>query len=395
MRFAREHGLLLAVKCGGHSFSGMSTCDRGMMIDLSSMRGVRVDPSAKKAVVEGGTLLGLVDHETAAHGLVTTLGTVSHTGVGGLTTGGGFGRLARRFGLALDNVTAVDVVTADGSVHHATADENPDLFWGVRGGGGNFGVVTTFEFQLHPMQRQVIAGDLVFPLARAKDILRFYADYTPQAPDDLELGFVMRQPPGGAPGATVLTACYCGPAAAADRVLSPLRKLGTPLEDNVKAVDYVAAQQSGDMKDPRAMAMYVKSGFTTGLPDTLIAAMLEGFDPHPARMTQIFSQQSGGAINRVASDATAFPHRHAAHNLLTAVAWKAGEDATPHMASARTYWALLEPLTSGFYTNEVADESGAAIDANYRGNHSRLVTIKKKYDPDNLFRLNANVNPAG
>ena len=166
--FAREHALLTAVKCGGHSFSGMSTCDRGLMIDLSSMRAVRVDAKARRAWASGGTLLGLIDHETAPYGLVTTMGTVSHTGVGGLTTGGGFGRLARRFGLALDNVTAVEVVTADGTFVHASADENADLYWGVRGAGGNFGIVTGFEFQLHPMQREVVGGSLVFPaIARA------------------------------------------------------------------------------------------------------------------------------------------------------------------------------------------------------------------------------------
>ena len=231
--FAAAHGLLLAVKCGGHSFSGMSTCDRGMQIDLSNMRGVRVDPAAKRAFVEGGTLLGLVDHEAAAHGMVTPLGTVSHTGVGGLTTGGGFGRLARRFGLAVDNVMAVDVVTADGSVKHADRNENPDLYWGVRGGGGNFGVVTNFEFALHPFAGMVTAGDMVFPFAKARDLLRFYAEFTPKAPDELYLDFVMAQPPGGKDGVALLHVCYSGDNP--DRDLAPLKQLGTPMAEHGEA----------------------------------------------------------------------------------------------------------------------------------------------------------------
>ncbi len=390
--FAAAHQVLLAVKCGGHSFSGISTCDRGMMIDLAQMRGVRIDPKARRAWVEGGSLLGLVDHETAAYDLVTTLGTVSHTGVGGLTTGGGFGRLARKLGLAVDNVMSVDVVSADGQLRHADAQENPDLYWGVRGGGGNFGVVTTFEFQLHPRPAQFVAGNLVFPIARARDVLRFLADYSPQAPDELQLDFAMQQPPGNEPGVMVLQACYCG--TTPDRDLGVLRKLGTPMADSVQAVDYPAFQRSGDMSDPRARALYLKSGFTTGISDTLIAGILDGFDPHPSRTTMVFSQQAGGAIGRVPVTACAFPHRHAALSLMHAVAWKPGEDGGAHMASARRFWAAIEPLTSGFYVNEVADESRAVLNANYRENFPRMVAVKKQYDPNNLFRLNANVQPA-
>jgi FAD/FMN-containing dehydrogenase len=390
--FAAAHQLLLAVKCGGHSFSGMSTCDRGMMIDLSGMRGVRVDPKAKRAWVEGGSLLGMVDHEAAAHGLVTTLGTVSHTGVGGLTTGGGFGRLARKFGLAVDNVMSVDVVTADGQMRHADATEHADLYWGVRGGGGNFGVVTTFEFQLHPQPTQFVAGNLVYPIAKARDILRFLADYGPQAPDEMYIDFSMAQPPGGKDGVAAMQVCYCGDHA--ERDLAPLRKVGTPMADSVKATDYVAFQRRGDMTDPRAQALYMKSGFTTGISEALISGILDNFDPHPSRATLVFTQPAGGAISRVPVTACAFPHRHAALSLMHAVAWKTGDDAAPHMASARKYWATIEPLTSGFYVNEVSDESRAVLNANYRENFPRMVATKKQYDPANLFRLNANVQPA-
>jgi FAD/FMN-containing dehydrogenase len=394
VQFAREHALLTAVKCGGHSFSGMSTCNGGLMIDLSAMRAVRVDARARRAWASGGTLLGLIDHETAPYGLVTTMGTVSHTGVGGLTTGGGFGRLARRFGLALDNVTAVDVVTADGTLLHASADENPDLYWGVRGGGGNFGIVTGFEFQLHPMQQDVVGGSLVFPGERARDLLAFLDDYGPQAPDTLQIDFGVVSPPGGAPRMAELSLCYSGAADQAERVLAPIRKLGTPVQDTLKTMRYVALQRSGDQTDPRSMGAYLKSGFVTGFPKACVDAILQGFEGDPRRYTVVFTQQSGGAINRVASDATAFAHRDIQHNLLASVGWKMGTDGAPHMQWARQYWATLEPFAAGWYTNEVNDEAGAVVDANYRQNYGRLVTLKNRYDPTNLFRLNANVTPS-
>ncbi len=391
--FARESSLLVAVKCGGHSFSGQSTCDQGMMIDLSPFRAVRVDPITRRAWVAGGTLLGQLDHEALSHGLVTTMGTVSHTGVGGLTTGGGFGRLARKHGLAIDNLLSVDVVTADGRFHHASKDENADLFWGVRGGGGNFGIVTSFEFRLHPMNRKVIGGDIVFPIARARDVLGFYADYTLAAPDDLYLDFVMVHPPGGAPGNILLHTCYSGPENTASRVLDPIRKLGNPVADQIRAIDYAELQRSGDVSDPRAMGTYLKSGFTKAITPDLIKAIIGGFEPHPARATLIFSQHCGGAIGRVPTEEMAFAHRDAQHNLLTAVAWKTGDDSAPHMKRARDYWSTLEPFTSGWYVNEVADESAGVINANYRQNYKRLVAVKATYDPTNLFRLNANVKP--
>jgi FAD/FMN-containing dehydrogenase len=392
--FARHHGLLTAVKCGGHSFSGQSTCDGGLMIDLSGLRGVTVDPVAKRARVPGGSLLGQVDRATQEHGLVTPLGTVSHTGVGGLTTGGGFGRLARRFGLALDNVTAVEVVTADGKLVRASPSENEDLFWGVRGGGGNFGIVTSFEFQLHPMQRQVIGGSMVFPMAKARAVLGFYADYSTQAPDDLYLDLFIIQPPGGAPPAIGLQSCYSGPAAGAERVYQPFKRLGTPLSDGVKTIDYVDLQRSGDLTDPRANGMYLKSGFNSEVTPDLITTIIKGFQGHPARMTQFFIPQCGAAIGRVQPAATAFAHRYAKQSLILMVAWRVGDDPAPHLAWARQYWATIEPFTKGFYTNEVADESAKVIDDNYRENHARLVTVKNKYDPTNLFRLNANVRPS-
>ena len=394
VRFAGERELLLAVKCGGHSFSGKSTCDGGMQIDLSTFRHVRVDPLARRAFAAGGSLLGELDHETMAFGLVTTAGTVSHTGVGGLTLGAGFGRLARRFGLALDNVLAADVVTADGRRLHASASENADLYWGLRGGGGNFGVVTSFEFGLHPMQRQVVGGDMVFPIARARELLTFYADYSLAAPDDLYLDAVMSAPPGGKGGVFIIHACYSGPVAQAERVLAPLRKLGTPIVDGVKAVDYVAIQRSWDRTDPRNEGSYLKSGFIRGFDAGLFDTLLDGFEAHPERGTTVFFQQSGGAVTRVAADATAFPHRHAVNNMFAVVSWPLEYEAAPHVRYVRDYWRTLEPFTDGYYTNEVADEAQGVVDENYQGNFRRLQALKDKYDPGNLFRLNANVPPS-
>ncbi len=393
--FARENrGLLLAVKCGGHSHSGQSTCDRGMMIDLSLFRDVRVDPVARRAWVTGGSLLGQVDHESMAHGMVTPMGTVSHTGVGGLVTGGGFGRVARRFGLSVDNLVAVDVVTADGQYRRASKDENADLFWGVRGGGGNFGIVTSFQFQLHPMQRQVVAGRIMYPIAKAREALRLYADYGREAPDDLDLGWAMVLPPGGAPGMVGFSVCYSGPPSGADRALAPVRKLGTPLSDDIKALDYVAVQRSGDTDDPRAMGIYLKSGFVANIPVDLVSAIIDRFQGDPRRGTQIFSQMGGGAIARVAPNATAFAQRDILANVLCSVAWRFGDDPAEHIQWIKQYWAGIEKFTYGFYVNDLDyDATTASVKANYRSNHDRLVAVKNKYDPKNLFRLNANVKP--
>jgi len=391
--FAQQHKLLLAVKCGGHSYAGKSTCEGGMQIDLSRFRAVRVDPVARTAYVAGGSLLGELDHEAMSLGLVTTAGTVSHTGVGGLTLGAGFGRLARRFGLALDNLRGVDIVTADGSLLHASAGENPDLFWGVRGGGGNFGVVTSFEFGLHAMQRQVIGGDLVFPIARARELLDFYANFSMTAPDELYCDAVMTAPAGGKDGSFVIHVCYSGAASDADRVLAPLRKLGTPLADTIKPVDYVQLQRAWDNTDPRNEGEYLKSGFINDFPPPLVSALIDGFQADPQRATTVFFQHSGGAIGRVAPDATAFPHRRSRLNMFAVVTWGLEHEAAPHVKYVKDYWSALQPFTDGYYTNEVANEAQRLVDANYQGNIERLVQLKNKYDPGNLFRLNANVKP--
>jgi FAD/FMN-containing dehydrogenase len=393
--FAREHdGLLVAVKCGGHSYSGVSTCDRGVMIDLSSFRDVRVDPAARRARVTGGTLLGQVDHETAHYGLVAPLGTVSHTGVGGLVTGGGFGRLGRRFGLSIDSLVSVDVVTADGRLRHASDDENADLFWGVRGGGGNFGVVTNFEFRLHPMQRHVIGGDIVFPISRAREVLTLYADYAPVAPDELQLDWFMAQPPGAEPGVVGLHVVWSGEESGYERAIAPVRSLGAPLADGAQRVDYTVLQRSGDSTDGRALGMYLKGGFVSSIPAELVNVIIETFRSDPTRGTVIFTQQGGGAIGRVPAHATAFSQRDVLCNVLAIVNWPHGADWAQHADWLRTFWRGVEPYTHGFYVNDLEYETTEQqIRENYRQNHERLVAVKNRYDPKNLFRLNANVQP--
>ncbi|MDH4125708.1 MAG: FAD-binding protein [Gammaproteobacteria bacterium] len=391
VNFAREREMLLAVKCGGHSYSGSSTCDGGMQIDLSTFRHTRVDTNSRTAFVAGGSLLGELDRETMAVGLVTTAGTVSHTGVGGLTLGGGFGRLARRFGLSLDNLKAVDIVTADGQLRHASADENPDLFWGVRGGGGNFGVVTAFDFQLHPMQRQVVGGNIFFPISKLRDLLNFYSEYVHTAPDDLYCDVLALLPPGGQDSVCGFNVCYSGAAEKADAVLAPIRKLGTPIVDTVAAIDYVDLQRSGDDNDPRQVGEYLKSGFINEIPGALIDELVAGFEPHPDRHFVVLFQHSGGAIGRVASDATAFAHRKSAANLLCMLSWELAIDGAPHIAYLKDFWSKVERFTDGYYTNEVSNEPQAQVNSNYQGNFGRLLEVKQKYDPTNLFRLNANI----
>ena len=397
VNFARANSLLVAVKCGGHSHSGQSTCDRGMQIDLSTFRGVSVDPSARRASVKGGTLLGQVDKATAAHGMVTPLGTVSHTGVGGLTLGGGFGRLARKFGMAIDNLESVDIVTADGKLLHASASDNPDLYWAARGGSGNFGIVTNFAFKLHPMQPQVVAGKVVYPIAKAREVLTMWSEYASTAPDDLYIDPTMALPPGNAPGMVSLEVCYAGPQADAERALAPIRKLGTPMQDGIKAMDYTHVQRINDSTDTRGIASYLKGGFIGKGSPELVSALVDGLQGDPRRMTVLFFQHCGGASSRVAEGATAFAHRYALANMMTVAAWPinaSADDTTAHIEATRRYWKTLEPHTRGFYVNDLAREVTAKeLNDNYRGNYERLVALKMKYDPTNLFRLNANVTP--
>lgn len=391
VEFAAERDLLLAVKCGGHSYAGKSTCEGGLQIDLSTLRHTRVDADSRRAHVAGGSLLAGLDREAMAVGLVTTAGTVSHTGVGGLTTGGGFGRLGRRFGLALDNVKSVDIVTADGQLRHASAAENPDLFWGVRGGGGNFGVVTNFEFELHPMQRTVVGGEILFPFELARDVFNLYRDYALNGPDELYCDLIMMSPMEGAGGMAGVHVCWSGAEKQAEKILAPFYALGTPVVDAVKSRDYVEIQQSWDNTDPRTNAEYLKSGFINDFPDSLIDRIVQGIEPMDRRSITVYFQHSGGAIGRVPVADTAFAHRKAKANMIVNVGWPKEDDAAPHVDYIRDFWDTVAPSTDGYYTVDTASESEDIRHGNYQGNFARLRDVKKQYDPTNLFRLNANI----
>jgi hypothetical protein len=332
-----------------------------------------------------------MDHDTMAYGLATTAGTVSHTGVAGLTLGGGFGRLARRFGLALDNVLGVDIITADGEFRRANKDENQDLYWGVRGGGGNFGVVTSFKFRLHPMQRQVVRARFTFPGSEAKSVLNFFAEYSEKAPDNLYVSGGIAARPNGL-GVTI-SIIYSGPLDKAEDFLAPIRKAGTVTAEDVRTLDYVFVQKMGDNTDIRSVAAS-KSGFIELFTPQLVDALIGGMKPHPGRSHSVAFQQSGGAIGRVAADATAFPHRDSKSNMLCGVRWPFGEEGGEHRAYVEDYWKNIEPYTKGFYTNDLLKESQGTVNLNYLGNYRRLVEIKNKYDPSNLFRRNANVPPS-
>jgi len=394
VRFACAHRMLVSVRGGGHHIAGNAVAEGGLMIDLSGMRKVEIDAGSRTARVGPGALLGDFDRAGQAHGLATPLGINSTTGVAGLTLGGGFGWLTRRYGMTVDNLLGATIVTADGEVRVASARSEPELFWALRGGGGNFGVVTSFEFRLHPARREVIGGSIVFPIERARELLGRYAEYSVQSADELYLDCWIAYPRGKTP-LCGFDVCYSGPAGDADRVLAPLRRVGTPLADRIKAIDYVALQRSTDATDPRAEGNYARSGFTTGITAATIAAILAGLRAEAQWSSTVYFQHLGGAIGRVDPAATAFAYRYARQNMMVFADWKAGEDSAAPIRWARDFWTTLEPFTRGFYINEIDDDEGASrLNANYLGNYPRLAAIKRQYDPTNLFRLNANITPA-
>jgi hypothetical protein len=391
VNFAREHRLLTAVRAGGHSFSGKSTCNGGIMIDLEPMTGVRVDPVARRAFLETGSRLLQLDRETQAFGLATTAGTVADTGAAGLTLGGGLGRLGRRFGLSCDNVVGADVVTAAGTLVHASESENADLLWGLRGGGGNFGVVTNLEYRLHPVDPTVLAGDVAWPIEQARDVLRYLVEFGETMPDELGLEAALVWTPEGKPLVSV-EACWSADHAAGEKVLAPLRRLGKPLADTIAPMPYVALQSHDDAGLPAGRNYYAKSGFLPTLDEAGIDQILAAFHEAPTRFI-VFLSPYGGAYGRVAVEATAFPNRKEKHLVLMISEWTDAEG-DRHLADLRGSWNRIDSLTRGFYANLAdPDTSGTVIRQNYGPNIARLSTLKAKYDPMNLFRLNANVPP--
>ncbi|WP_254536068.1 FAD-binding oxidoreductase [Halomarina litorea] len=402
VNFAREHGLPLAVHGGGHNIAGNAVCDDGLMLDLSPMRSVRVDPEARIAWAEPGVTLAEFDHETQAFGLATPLGINSTTGLAGLTLGGGFGWLSRSLGLTIDNLRAVELVTARGELVHASEDEHPDLFWGVRGGSGNFGVVTGFEFDLHDIGTAVLSGLVVHPFDDPAALLRQYRDFVAEAPEELSAWVVLRHAPPlpflpeSVHGdlVVVFAACYVGDAVEGERVLAPLRELGDPIADVISPHQYTAWQQAFDPLLTEGARNYWKSHYFAALSDDAIDTFVEHARTIPSPLTEIFIGHLGGAINRIPSDATAYPHRDAEFTMNVHGRWESPERDDEVVAWARALHEALTPYaTGGVYGNFVPEREGQEH-AVYGENYDRLVELKDEWDPENLFSMNQNVAPS-
>jgi hypothetical protein len=393
IRFARENDLLVSIRCGGHNIAGKAVCDGGLMIDLSRMRDIHVDPVKRTARVEGGATLGDLDRATQAFGLATTAGVVTHTGVGGLTLGGGVGRLARKHGLACDNLLAVEVVTAAGRVVRAHATENADLFWGVRGGGGNFGVVTAFEFQLHPVGPGVLGGIVVHPLEKARSALEFYQEYSRTGPDELSADGIFLTSPDGQK-VFAISVCYIGPIEQGERVLQPLRRFGPPLSDEIRPVAYTEVQAATDAFVPIGLCYYWKSHLLKELPRDAAEVAVSHFAKVPSPRSLLVFQQFGGAVGRVGRSETAFWHRDVQWDNFAWSVWQDPAESDTQVQWVREWWDLMKPFSmGGEYVNNLGEEGEDRVRASYGANYERLVALKNKYDPSNFLRLNANVRP--
>jgi FAD/FMN-containing dehydrogenase len=396
VHFARQHDLLLSVRSGGHNVTGHAVCERGLMIDLSPMKAIRVDPGQRLASVEAGLTWKEFDTATQTYGLATTGGIISSTGVAGLTLGGGHGWLMRRHGLACDNLVAVELVTADGRRLRASHAEHADLFWGVRGGGGNFGIVTSFEFRLHPIST-VLGGMLLFPLTRGREVLDVYRQQARVAPDELTCGALITVWHDATP-VIAIALCYCGPPERGERLVAPFRKLGSPLLDAVRPLPYAELQTTFDATNPPGR-WYYKTGYLDGdrmEGDRFVEALLAQCDfPSPSPLSRIFIEHLGGAMGRVAPEATAFVHRRAPYDLIVIAGGFRPEDTEKNVAWARATSAAMGPFMSGgAYVNYLDADAGAdAVRAAYGPAYERLITLKEKYDPQNIFRLNQNIRP--
>jgi FAD binding domain/Berberine and berberine like len=390
--FAREHQLPLSVRAGGHGVSGSAVCEGGLMLDVSPMKGIRVDPAQRTAQAQTGLMLCEFDHETHAFGLATTLGAISVTGIAGLTLGGGVGWLARSYGLACDNVLAADVVTANGELITANAEENEDLYWALRGGGGNFGVVTSLTYRLHPVTT-VLAGWLSFPADQAREALRFYNHFASGAPDELSTSCsVSRNPDGGAN--VSITVCYCGLLDEGERVLQPLRKFGRPVAGSVGPMSYQALQCGFDTDFPRGRQHYWKSSFIKQIPEDTIDVMLEFAATCPSPYSSIGFQQMSGVAGRVNPRATAFAHRDAQYDFLILSQWENQADSGRNMDWTRRCFDAMRPyLEEGVYVNNLGDQEPDRVRAAYGDNYERLAGVKARYDPDNFYNLNPNIAP--
>jgi FAD/FMN-containing dehydrogenase len=391
VRSARELGLEIGIRCGGHSVLGLAVPDGGMMIDLTPMGGVRVDPVRRRAWVQGGALLGALDSATQRHGLATTAGNVSHTGVGGLTLGGGMGWLARKYGLACDNVVSFEVVTADGSVVHASAIERPELYWALRGGGGNFGIVTEFEFQLHPVGTEALSAAYTFPLDRALPALRRWRDLNAEAPREatFEAGV-------GGDGQVQMGFVWVGDPSRGRKLVRAMRSLGRPDAEKVEELSYLELQTRIDTVGRHALRRYSKGHYLPELPDEALEAFLlrGGSSGREDNLPNVGLTAYGGAIADVPDEATAFSHRGTLFEFGTGTRWTDPGEDQERMAGARRSAAAMEPFASGVYVNVLSDEGAEGVRRAYSPEKlARLTAVKDIYDPANVFHLNQNIPP--
>jgi FAD/FMN-containing dehydrogenase len=402
VKFARTHDLLVSIRGGGHNIAGNAVCDDGLMIDLSPMKGVQVDPQARRATVEPGCTLADFDAAAQAHGLATPVGINSTTGVAGLTLGGGFGWLSRKYGMTIDNLLSAEVVTADGKQVHASETENSDLFWGLRGGGGNFGVVTRFDFRLHPVGPDLLTGLIVFPFDQAKSVLTKFARFTETMPDDLNVWMVTRKAPPlpFLPEAVhgkeivVLAVCYAGDPAEGAKLIAPLRGFGTAHGEHIGVQPYTAWQQAFDpLLTPGARNYWKSHNFAT-LGEGAIDTIIEYAGKLPSPQCEIFVGTIGGQTARVAPEAMAYSSRDARYVMNVHGRWESAADDERGIAWAREFFAKAQPFASrGAYINFLTEEESDRIAFAYGATYQRLVELKKKYDPTNLFRMNQNIKP--
>ena len=402
VNFARTHGLVVAIRGGGHNIAGNAVCDGGLMIDLSPMKAVRVDASARRATVEPGCTLGDFDAAAQAHALATPLGINSTTGVAGLTLGGGFGWLSRKHGMTVDNLISADVVTAEGKQVHASAKENADLFWALRGGGGNFGVVTSFEFQLHPLGPDVLSGLIVFPFDQAKSVLKQFAQFTEKMPDDLNVWMVTRKAPPlpflpadvHGKEVVVLAVFYAGDPKEGEKLIAPLRGFGTPYGEHIGVQPYAAWQQAFDPLLTPGARNYWKSHNFAQLSDGALDTIIEYAGKLPSPQCEIFIGTIGGQTTRVAPDAMAYSSRDAKYVMNVHGRWENAADDERCIGWARDFFNASKPFASGgAYVNFMTAEETDRIAAAYGPSYNRLVAIKTKYDPTNLFHMNQNIKP--
>jgi FAD/FMN-containing dehydrogenase len=395
VNFARDAGLPLAVRGGAHNVAGKATCDDGVVIDFSSMKGIRVDPAARRVRAEPGLKWFEFDRETQAFGLATTGGTVGDTGIAGLTLGGGFGWLGGVLGMTVDNLVGADVVLASGDLVRASADENADLFWALRGGGGNFGAVTSFEYKLHPIGPMITGGMVVHPFAAAADVLRFYADLVKHAPDPLTVAAALLTGPDGNK-ACAIVAAYIGPLEEGERVVRPIKQFGSPVIDIIGPMPYAGQQALLEHAMPPGMLNYHRADFVDEVTDELTRTMIDAFTRVPSAHSSMLFFPNNGAASRVAPDATAFPHRRGLHVGVYSL-WTDPAQNAANISWVRDSTDRMRPYVRGVvYVNELGeDDLQNRVHQAYGTNYHRLAQIKSKYDPQNLFCLNANIKPVG